>query len=89
MDANMTITAAALRSRSESSFMVPTGAEAFWHLAVSHRSGYAFGVATGTTYDVPTGSAAAMVLPTSNRPMIARDGRTNAKQAGPPRGVPR
>jgi hypothetical protein len=92
MDITTTTTTAAPRTRGKSSFMVPSGT-ASWHLAVSPRYGNAFGMsatsATGTAYDVATRTASAMVLSTDTGPIVARDGRTNAKQAGPPRGVPR
>jgi hypothetical protein len=90
MDNTTTTTTAAPRTCGESSFMVPSGM-ASWHLAVRPRYGNAFGAsaATGTAYDVATRTASAMVLSNDTSPIVARDGRTNAKQAGPPRGVPR
>ena len=78
MDTNIAPTTAALRARSESSFVVPMGAEAFWQLVVSHRGGNA--LRFGTAYDVPTGTV---------NPMVGPDARVTAKQARPPRGVPR
>jgi hypothetical protein len=88
MDNTTTTTTAAPRTRGESSFMVPSGM-ASWHLAVRPRYGNAFGAATGTAYDVATRTASAMVVWTDTSPIVARDGRINAKQAGPPRGVSR
>jgi hypothetical protein len=85
MDNTTTTTTAAPRTRGESSFMVPSGMA--WHLAVPPRHGNAFGA--GTAYDVATRTASAMVISTDTSPIVARDGRTDAKQAGPPRGVPR
>jgi hypothetical protein len=104
MDNATTITTAAPRTRGKSSFTVPSGSftaasgtwmvpsgMASWHLAVSPRYGNAFGAsnATGSAYDVAVRTASAMVVSTDSGPIVARDGRTNAKQAGPPRGVPR
>ena len=80
MDIMTTTTTAALRPRSESSFVVPSGVEAFWHLS---RPASALGVGSGTAFDVPNGIASA-----NTGPMVVRDPRT-AKQARPPRGVPR
>jgi hypothetical protein len=90
MDNTTTTTTAARRTRGKSSFTVPSGM-ASWHLAVSPRYGNAFGAsnATGSAYDVAIRTASAMVVSTGSSPIVARDGRTNAKQAGPPRGVPR
>ncbi|MDP9092518.1 MAG: hypothetical protein M3N95_06125 [Actinomycetota bacterium] len=48
-----------------------------------------------SSFMVPTGvaswhrAASAVVLANTTSPIVARDARTNAKQAGPPRGVPR
>jgi hypothetical protein len=83
MDMTKTTTTAALRPRSESSFVVPSGVEAFWHLAVSRPAATALGVGSGIAFDVPNGIAAA-----NTGPMVARDTRTT-KQARPPRGNPR
>ncbi len=85
MDTKTTMTTA-LPPRSESSFMAPTGAVAFWQLAVSHRTTglQGFGARVRAAYDVPRAA-----ITTVTDPMTGPDDRTNAKQAAPPRRVPR
>jgi hypothetical protein len=84
-----TTTAAVLRSGNEPSFVVPTGASAFWHVTetyginhatVGGRDALGFGVRT--THDVP---------PTDLSPsrMAVRTARVTTKQDRPPRGIPR
>jgi hypothetical protein len=74
---------AALRSRSESSFVVPTGAEAFWQHIVSHETPVdLFG--NGFAHDASLPPAAMVTV----APMTGRRVRA-AKQDRPPRGVPR
>ena len=77
---------AALRSRSESSFVVPSGTQGYWHLGVSTRgrtSGAFAGAAmAGIGLDVPTSTP-------PNNQTVVRNPRTTAKPAAPPRGEPR
>jgi hypothetical protein len=78
-------TAAALRSRSGSPFVLPTGSPKSWPLAVSipaDTTGVS-GSAHGTRYQ---DSALMVVNPAT---MAGADARVATKQDRPPRGVPR
>ncbi|HEV7194242.1 MAG TPA: hypothetical protein VGN35_13665 [Jatrophihabitantaceae bacterium] len=77
---------AALRSRSESSFAVPSDAQAYWHVGVINSRGRTSGAAmAGIGLDVPTSPS----MPVNNLHTFVRNPRTNAKPAAPPRGEPR
>jgi len=64
---------AALRSRSESSFVVPGAVRASWHLGV----------------DLPSLSTRIVEQTRDGQPIVTRNASTTAKPAAPPRGVPR
>jgi hypothetical protein len=82
MDIITNASTAALRSRSATPFVVPSGAQAYWHLG--DRSNVFLGAPTD---DMRLGIRTTATAP--NNPMAVRNPRTTAKQARPPRGVPR
>lgn len=83
---NITITtAAALRSRSESPFVLPTGANASWQASVPVPV-IATGV-SGSTHGL--GFYDVMLTAVEPTPMDGTDVRVATKQTRPPRGVPR
>ena len=84
MDIITNASTAALRSRSATPFVVPSGAQAYWHLGDRNR-GSVFLAAT--TDDMRLGMHTTATPP--NNPTAVRNPRTTAKQARPPRGVPR
>jgi hypothetical protein len=77
MITNMTTTTAALPGNSAPSFVVSTGAAAFWHLAANDVA-----ADHGVTHDVPRSG----VTPIPTRRRVSD---LAAKQDRPPRGIPR